>query len=226
MIRQRNESVADSIRTGGVPIGFPLGQGVSLLFPTPFFGEVMADAHRINPELERTILAEAATRPGVGVSNLGGWHGPSDLFARNLAEVTVLEGWIGSALGRLKQLDGQPSTRPQEAELIGWANVNRRGDMNRTHVHPGWVWSGVYYVTAGDAVPDKPESGVLEFQDPRMGADMVLTEGQPYGGRTAIRPRDGLLILFPSWLPHTVLPYWGERPRISIAFNIRFRAGG
>jgi hypothetical protein len=34
-----------------------------------------------------------------------------------------------------------------------------------------------------------------------------------------IRPRPGLLFIFPSWLLHQVLPYRGTGLRISIAFN-------
>jgi predicted 2-oxoglutarate/Fe(II)-dependent dioxygenase YbiX len=29
----------------------------------------------------------------------------------------------------------------------------------------------------------------------------------------------GQLVLFPSWLSHEVRPYFGQRPRIVIAFN-------
>ena len=35
------------------------------------------------------------------------------------------------------------------------------------------------------------------------------------------RPQPGLMILFPGYVPHAVLPHRGERARISIAFNVR-----
>jgi hypothetical protein len=35
------------------------------------------------------------------------------------------------------------------------------------------------------------------------------------------RPDPGLMILFPSYVPHAVLPHRGDRERISIAFNVR-----
>lgn len=34
-----------------------------------------------------------------------------------------------------------------------------------------------------------------------------------------ITPGAGLMVLFPRYLVHGVNPYFGERPRISIAFN-------
>jgi hypothetical protein len=30
-----------------------------------------------------------------------------------------------------------------------------------------------------------------------------------------------LMILFPSYVPHAVLPHGGDHPRISVAFNAR-----
>ena len=40
------------------------------------------------------------------------------------------------------------------------------------------------------------------------------------GGAEIIRPKPGLLFLFPSWLMHQVRPYRGTGTRISIAFNL------
>ena len=35
------------------------------------------------------------------------------------------------------------------------------------------------------------------------------------------KPDPGLMVLFPSYVPHVVLPHQGDRERISIAFNVR-----
>ena len=45
-------------------------------------------------------------------------------------------------------------------------------------------------------------------------------DGQSAGAAETIRPRPGLLFLFPSWLFHQVRPYRGDSLRISIAFNL------
>ena len=37
----------------------------------------------------------------------------------------------------------------------------------------------------------------------------------------AFRPVLGLMFVFPSYLGHEVQPYGGDRPRISIAFNVK-----
>ena len=36
-----------------------------------------------------------------------------------------------------------------------------------------------------------------------------------------VRPEPGLMVLFPSYMPHMVLPHQGGRERVSIAFNLR-----
>jgi len=36
-----------------------------------------------------------------------------------------------------------------------------------------------------------------------------------------IRPRTGMLVIFPGWLQHYVHPYRGGRPRVSLSFNVR-----
>jgi putative 2-oxoglutarate-Fe(II)-dependent oxygenase superfamily protein len=36
-----------------------------------------------------------------------------------------------------------------------------------------------------------------------------------------VRPAPGLMVLFPSYMPHMMFPHQGERKRISIAFNMR-----
>ena len=86
------------------------------------------------------------------------------------------------------------------------------------------MWSGVYYVDIGTPAPaERERSGVLEFIDPRSGAEMVFVPGAGFGAAKVIRPSTGELVMFPSWLNHWVHPYWGEGERISIAFNIRIR---
>ncbi len=35
------------------------------------------------------------------------------------------------------------------------------------------------------------------------------------------KPEPGLMILFPSYVPHAVPPHGGDNPRISVAFNAR-----
>jgi hypothetical protein len=84
------------------------------------------------------------------------------------------------------------------------ANMNRRGDFNEVHTHPGATWSGVYYVDHGEY----PARTNIFF--PELSTSNVL-----------FKPEPGLMILFPSYVPHAVPPHRGDRERISVAFNVR-----
>jgi hypothetical protein len=74
-------------------------------------------------------------------------------------------------------------------------------------------------VNSGSDSPDQPFSGMLEFLDPRAGAEAVSAPGDPYGEPFRVRAQSGLLVMFPSWLYHWVHPYAGEIPRIAVSFN-------
>ena len=108
--------------------------------------------------------------------------------------------------------------------LTGWANLNRRGDYNRSHTHTGNHWSSVYYVEPGKEVEDRPLSGAIEFIDPRPAINVYDIPGISQVSTWTIRPEAGMMLMFPSWLRHGVLPYEGEKVRLTIAFNLRIQA--
>jgi uncharacterized protein (TIGR02466 family) len=108
--------------------------------------------------------------------------------------------------------------RPMRWTLHAWANVNRPGDFNRVHTHAGSTWSGTYYVDAGD--PDGDEGAPIHLLDPCQGRANTFLSGL-VATTFLQRPQAGLMILFPSYVPHMVYTHRGKRPRISIAFNMR-----
>jgi hypothetical protein len=48
--------------------------------------------------------------------------------------------------------------------------------------------------------------------------------GNSVGATELLSPRAGVMLMFPSWLPHGVRPYHGDGDRISIAFNLAVAA--
>jgi len=100
-----------------------------------------------------------------------------------------------------------------------WININdSRQCMNREHVH-GEVFSGVFYLH----IPE--ESGKLVLQNPainRMWKGCYLTSEKNQFTAESIRiePVEGNILLFPSYLPHSVETNNHDEERISISFNI------
>jgi len=109
-----------------------------------------------------------------------------------------------------------------ERELFitnSWVNYNdSRQAMNSEHVH-GDVFSGVFYLK----VPEG--SGKLCISNPGinrmwMGCDLVKEKNQFCAESIKIIPEEGKILLWPSYLPHSVETNDHDEERISISFNI------
>jgi uncharacterized protein (TIGR02466 family) len=196
------------------------------LFATPVAAVELPDADRLNPKLVETILRRRAETRSVQASNAGGWHSDREILAWGGEPVRqIIEIAKGVATRLTADRDGKP-VKPAWT-VQAWANVNGPGDSNICHYHPGSVWSGTYYVEDGGCASDPGLGGEFEMLDPRgPGPGMYAPtlkfageDGASVGSAETIRPRPGLLFIFPSWLYHQVRPYRGTDLRISIAFN-------
>ena len=87
-----------------------------------------------------------------------------------------------------------------------WATVHRSSMSHGAHEHNDAKFSGIYYLQ----VPEG--SGNLVLQDPRSASTMIYE----------IEPKEGEIILFPSWLRHEVAPSHFDESRtsrVSLAWN-------
>ncbi len=106
-------------------------------------------------------------------------------------------------------------------EITGcWANVLAKGAAHKAHSHPNNFLSGVYYVRTHAG------TDTINFHDPRSQARVIRP---PVAELTAentdqvvVRVTDGTLLIFPSYLEHSVDTNTSEEERISISFNIMF----
>jgi uncharacterized protein (TIGR02466 family) len=123
-----------------------------------------------------------------------------------------------AALGYLKIDD-------DAIEITGcWANVNAPGAGHRMHSHPNNFLSGVYYV--------KTQAGAdtVNFHDPRVQTDIMrppVTElTADNTDQVVVKVSNGTLLVFPSWLQHSVDANRSDAERISVSFNIMFPSYG
>lgn len=186
-------------------------------FSTPISSRMIASAGQINPALRDEIMQRSEQEPGVKISNVGGWQSRSNLTSWTLPEVNRLQEEIQAGVIRMMEL----AVKDKFAcgvHVTAWANINQAGNFNKPHRHGGHHWSGVYYVS----IPESPAEGIggqLEIRDPRPAAGIVDVPGFPMGNSLKVNPREGLMVIFPSWIDHQVLPFEGDGARISIAFN-------
>ncbi len=106
-------------------------------------------------------------------------------------------------------------------ELTGcWANVTTRGAIHAMHSHPNNYLSGVYYVQTG------PGADTINFHDPRPQAGVVrppVTELTSHNAdQVVMNVATGTLLMFPSYVPHSVPASECDEQRISISFNLMF----
>ena len=205
----------------------PQAASVAGLFPTPVLTVLLADAPALNTALRAVVMAREAGHPSVSHSNLGGWQSAWDFERWGGAEgATILA--FAQELATALTVDRLGNKVATAWRLNAWANVNRKGEANEFHTHPGSFWSGTYWVDDGGAAADPALGGEFEIQDPRGVAPAMYrpewvprTEGgASMGAAESIRPVAGAMLLFPAWLSHAVRPYRGESARISIAFNL------
>lgn len=199
-----------------------LKNGVILAFPTPMLRYLLPEADKINPPLRDAILERARTTPGVTRHNVGAWRSPDDLLTWPLPELNIVRAAINRAVAQLTQLTMGQSGKSVKGEVnaVAWATVSRDGDYLRPHIHPLSTWSGVYFVACEGEPEGHPDSGVVEFLDPRMAANQLQTPGNPFGEPLRIKPAPGLIIVHPGWLSHFVNPYRGATERVAIGFNV------
>jgi uncharacterized protein (TIGR02466 family) len=215
LFRDAEVFVPDSFRVGG-------------LFPTPLVVAVLCGADALNTELTTTILDRSQRERGTQLSNVGGWHSSDLLCWSGAAGGTVIDA-ARVMVDRMTLMDSPDGPVPARVSwrVTAWANINRSGHSNRPHGHPGAFWSGIYWVDDGDADQNDAVGGLLEFADPRgilpaMNAPQLhcaVEDCMSAGRCQTVTPKSGTMVLFPSWLIHSVTTYCGERPRISIAFN-------
>ncbi len=112
------------------------------------------------------------------------------------------------------------ATKRQDGAIaLAWANIYRTGDYIVPHSHTQADFSLVYCLDPGNADDGDSVSGRFCFADPRLALCCQVEEGRL---SNSIGPavQAGSMLLFPSHLVHFVHPYSGERPRITLSWNL------
>lgn len=96
-----------------------------------------------------------------------------------------------------------------------WSVRLSPGGFHVDHIHPqGWI-SSACYIEVPAAIDDRGDhAGWLRFGAPPIPTRPGL-EAQHY-----VRPELGRLALFPSYMWHGTVPFGGDQPRMTIAFDV------
>lgn len=199
------------------------------LFTTPFVTDRLQSAEGIRV-LREAILAERdRDEAGVRISNIGGWHSNTQMleWGGEAAKALVYKAMTMADAQTVDAGSPQSSRYSWIPEM--WANISGNGNANQYHMHPGSFWSAVAYIDDGyEGSDDRTLGGELQLMDPRMpmvrmtAPDLRLKDasGNPQASEPVIRPATGMIVMFPSWLQHSVRAFHGSGTRISIAINL------
>ena len=192
------------------------------LFPSPLMKYFWADSDDLNKELVKLILSKEKEHSGILTTNVGGWHSKKDF-----------QNWDGDCvktmLSRMLILGQEMLKRftcCTDPELMSdwtiqaWANINRYGNSNKFHNHIRNLnlWSGVYYINTGTEETDDAAETQIVFADQHQ---VIPRKREEFRKRHYVKPKPGLMLLFPSSLGHRVEPHYGTGDRITIAFNLK-----
>ncbi len=189
------------------------------LFPTPVFHFKLENYQKLNIELESYILdLKKKNRDGQKKSNYGGWHSPffdqkNDNTPKKFSIV------IKNFLKKIFINEMGWKYNSDKAKIIGmWSIINKKGSFNIQHNHPNAYLSAAYYVK----VPEN--SGNIKFFDPKEQKNIRYPKIKNYTDISAviteITPKEGDLLIFPSYLYHSVGENLSEDDRIIVSFNV------
>jgi len=233
MAQERGGGAARSAAAGGPRPNPAAGwnrmmiDDVHLAFPTPILQHHFENTEGLNTALNRIVQKHEKRKPGKQVSLVDGWHSETDLLAWPEPEIQTLRQMIFEAVQYMSNVVSDTTASPLAfpvAAAEAWANVSRDRAYHKVHNHMGSTWSGVYYVATGTSNRSAPDSGTIEFLDPRPNGESGTLVGAPFTSKLRFQPEPGLMVLFPSWIYHYVNPFRGKGTRISIAFNLNLGA--
>lgn len=196
------------------------------LYPTSLLHRRLPGMDETNRQLAAYIKSLEETEPNAvdGSTNDGGFQTTTELLKRDHPALNIFKRHMNMAVQDYARtlVSQECSASPPMLEFTtwGWGAILRGGNTQGIHIHPYANISGVYYVAAPPAALETGgDGGKIHFYDPRPRANMNQIPRQIT--RRRVTPIPGDMIIFPSWLEHSVSAFNGPGERISIAFNAK-----
>tara|TARA_Y100000385_G_scaffold248101_1_gene268631 strand:+ start:415 stop:1143 length:729 start_codon:yes stop_codon:yes gene_type:complete len=101
-----------------------------------------------------------------------------------------------------------------------WYHVTNDLGSHGVHSHGGSSWSGIFYINTKECDIDTG-NGINKFYNVHSvngqgdAGSMWYTQNNVF----SLQPKEGMLIVFPSWIHHDGTAYQGKEDRVLISFN-------
>jgi uncharacterized protein (TIGR02466 family) len=194
--------------------------GMTALFASPVFVSEITDTRILDNVVEDILKLT----DGISTS-ASSWATRDDL--QTLPEFEELTNIL---LGEAERaLDILTISRDSHYISCMWANIATVGRVHMEHIHANSMYSGVLYLQS----PKGSQPTI--FADPRPGAQMLQPDYKNpnpaiLGARWGTTGKRGEMVIFPSWLPHSVQPVPpgvatdDNKERITLSFNVMIKA--
>ena len=190
-------------------------QGVQSVFPTPmayyYNTEIIDDLKSYIMSLEtKGIESKVAVKIKHNLieSDFNLFHHDNDIMKKTSQ-------WIGNCVAETVNHIQMEKCSYKINFNESWYHITKTNGMHEPHIHPRCSWCGIYYIKSGN-----DDSGHTVFESPTKST--YVDRGNLYLNNIStvrIKPKDGMLVLFPSYLSHYQAMYKGTEDRIVIAFN-------
>ena len=164
------------------------------------------DVNKLSKQIlrnETKIIKKYPPTVGGGVYSDGNTGLGSNSLTSRFYHFNVLKWWgtkiLRKEIRRGYEIYSEVKNKPLYVQC--WANVLRKGEQIRSHVH-----------AVDPILPQHALSGHLNVQ-----VDKVCST---YYGDEALLNKNGQLVIFPIHLPHHTDQYMGDSERITVAFDI------
>lgn len=131
---------------------------------------------------------------------------------------TFIEARCREYIGNILKVSGKDELEGYDPVLVSaWTIKQNSGDYQALHNHEAHI-SGNIYIDVPDLDPDsKPSDANIEFRLPviRNPAHLIFTD------QWRFKPEPMKMIVFPSYVSHTVYPWKGYGTRTILAWDVR-----
>ena len=188
---------------------------IQLHFPSPIYIEKgLFNSNQNNIWAER-ILDLQKSVPSGGISWEGNTYTTHNTF--NLLEDPLFLPLLDEIQTHVNNFTNEYDSDYLHVCKNAWGNVNEPGTYQEFHAHPSHVFSCVYY-------PKVPQNaGEIIFESPLVPDMMPVANIKKINTlsreRVWFTPEEGMLIIFRSFIRHSVRAGTNTEPRVSIALN-------
>ena len=188
-----------------------------LFFSTPIWTSKIDNYEKVNLEMIDYITDLQTNNPeGIIKSNFKGWHS-KDFDMKEEQPKKFIEAIKKNINTALTDMNWDLERQAVKIKSL-WAIINEKDAWNQKHHHSNSDLSAAYYVAAHE------NCGDIVFYDPRPAPvhnhPISKSPNNINATVNSIKPEPGMLVLFPSYLEHSVNPNLSDKKRIVISFNL------